>query len=72
MVGNDKRGREAGGLAAQMARAMVFGVLFVLQLTGPEAVDYTPPSRKLAISNGLHYAGPRLNRSRRTSLDPRF
>jgi hypothetical protein len=72
MVGNDKREREAARLAAVTARAEFLGVLFVLQLTGPEAVGYTPPSRKLAISNSLRYAGPRLNRSRRTPFDPSF
>ncbi len=41
--------------------AIVPSSLFVLQLTCPKAVVYTPTFRKWAISNGLRYAGNQAN-----------
>jgi len=44
---------------------------YVLQLTCPKAMGYTPPFRKWPISNGLRYVGPRSARPRRALLYPK-
>jgi hypothetical protein len=48
-------------LPTKTVLAIVPSSLFVVQLTCPEALVYTPPFRKWEISNGLRYAGEQAN-----------
>jgi hypothetical protein len=61
MIGNWKRLPSRLELQSLTVLAIVQSSLFVLQLTCPKAVVYTPTFRKWAISNGLRYAGKQAN-----------
>jgi hypothetical protein len=61
MTGNWKRLPSLLEMQPKTVLAIVPRSLFVLQLTCPKTVVYTPPFRKWAISNGLRYAGKQAN-----------
>jgi hypothetical protein len=57
MAGRRRRLPNLLQLPTRIVPAIVPSSFYVLQLTCPEALVYTPPFRKWAISNGLRYAG---------------
>lgn len=61
MIGNWKRLLGRLEMESLTLLAIVPSSLFVLQLTCPKAVVYTPTFRKWAISNGLRFAGKQAN-----------
>lgn len=57
MIGRRRRSPNLLQIPNKIVVAIVSCSDYVLQLTCPEALVYTPPFRKWAISNGLRYAG---------------